>query len=220
MGVPGRRMLLTAYGIAAVAHLLALALGLGPAAVVTKLLLVPLLLTWVLRGRPQPRLLLVGLVFAWLGDVALEVPGDTAFLLGLLTFLVMQLCYVAGFVRLGVLPRLRRSWWIPLGYLLLWCAVNVALGPSLGNLRGPILVYSVFLAAMAAAAAGVSLPVGIGGALFLASDLLIGVGAAGMGFAGRDVAVMATYAVAQALITTGWVTAAVRAEQVPVGSAG
>ena len=45
----------------------------------------------------------------------------------------------------------------------------------LGPLRLPVLGYSLALCLMAAAATGVSARVAVGGALFLVSDLLIGV---------------------------------------------
>lgn len=198
---------LVAFVVVAVTHLVALTWDLGPVAVVTKVLLVPLLVLWVLRTPERPRLLVVGLVLAWLGDVALELPGDAAFLLGLLLFLGMQVCYIRGFLALGAMDVLRRRWWIPAAYGVVWLGVNLVLGPSLGALRWPMVAYSVALTVMAVAAAGVSVPVGVGGALFLVSDLLIAVGAADHDFAGRDVVVMATYAAAQLLIVTGWVAA-------------
>ena len=70
-----------------------------------------------------------------------------------------------------------------------------------------MLGYSLALCLMAAAATGVSAPVAAGGALFLVSDLLIGVGAAGVDLPGRGLLVMVTYCAALLLITTGWVAA-------------
>jgi hypothetical protein len=57
---------------------------------------------------------------------------------------------------------------------------------------------------MAAATTGVSARTAVGGGLFLASDLLIGVGAAGVTLPGRGLLVMTTYIAALLLITTGW----------------
>jgi uncharacterized membrane protein YhhN len=82
--------------------------------------------------------------------------------------------------------------------------LNVALGPSMGDMRWPIAIYSAFLFAMATLSIGVSQRVGTGGVLFLVSDLLIGLDAAGIDFAGRGAIVMATYALGQLLIVTGW----------------
>jgi uncharacterized membrane protein YhhN len=172
----------------------------------TPVLLV-LLLAWVLlvRGASAPRLLVAGMVAAWLGDVALDGPGDTRFLLGIGLFLVMQVCYMTGFVRLGAVTWLRARWWVPVGAAVLWLVLNLALGPQLGDLRWPLAVYSAALVAMATLSLGVSLRVGTGGVLFLVSDLLIGLGAAGMDLPLRGLLVIATYALAQLLIVTGWV---------------
>ncbi len=166
-----------------------------------------LLIAWVLlaRGRRAPRLLLAGMVFAWLGDVALDGPGDVRFLLGIGFFLVMQVCYSLGFIGLGALGALRRRPWLPIGAAVLWLALNVVLGPMLGDMRWPLAVYSAFLVTMATLSLGVSPRVGSGGVLFLVSDLLIGLGAADLDVPLRGVLVIGTYALAQLLIVTGWV---------------
>jgi uncharacterized membrane protein YhhN len=172
----------------------------------TPVLLV-LLLVWVLlvRGAAAPRLLVAGMVAAWLGDIALDGPGDTRFLLGIGLFLVMQVCYMTGFVRLGAVAWLRARWWVPAGAAALWVALNLVLGPQLGDLRWPLAVYSAALVAMATLSLGVSARAGTGGVLFLVSDLLIGLGAADLEFPLRGLLVMATYALAQLLIVTGWI---------------
>jgi uncharacterized membrane protein YhhN len=170
-------------------------------------MLLLILLGWVLLtvGGLAPRLLVAGMVFAWLGDVALDGPGDTRFLLGIGLFLVMQLCYMTGFVRLGAVRWLGERWWIPVGAAALWLALNLVLGPSLGDMRWPLAVYSAALVTMATLSLGVSPRVGTGGVLFLVSDLLIGLDAAGIDVALKGVLVIATYALAQLLIVTGWV---------------
>ncbi len=170
-------------------------------------LLLLLLIAWVLlaRGRRAPRLLLAGMVFAWLGDVALDGPGDVRFLLGIGLFLVMQVCYSLGFVGLGALGALRRRPWIPIGAAVLWLGLNLVLGPMLGDMRWPLAVYSAFLVTMVTLSLGVSTRVGVGGVLFLVSDLLIGLGAADLDVPLRGLLVIATYALAQLLIVTGWV---------------
>jgi uncharacterized membrane protein YhhN len=171
----------------------------------TPVLLV-LLLAWVLlvRGSRAPRLLVAGMVFAWLGDVALDGPGDTRFMVGIGFFLVMQVCYSVGFVGLGAIATLRQRIWLPAGAAVLWLALNLVLGPSLGALRGPLAVYSAALVTMATLSLGVDARIGTGGVLFLVSDLLIGIGAAGLDLPLRGMLVMATYALAQLLIVTGW----------------
>jgi uncharacterized membrane protein YhhN len=186
-----------------------LVLDLIPAAdtarILVKAVLMPCLLLWVLvsLGGSAPRLLLAGLALATVGDVGLEF--DATFMIGMAGFLAMQVCYVLGFIGLGAWPAVRRRWPIAAGYLAFWMAVNAVLGPLLEDLRIPILVYSLALCVMAVFAAGVDSRVGVGGLLFLVSDMLIGLDLAGLGFPGRGLVVMVTYLAAQYLIATGWV---------------
>jgi uncharacterized membrane protein YhhN len=176
-------------------------------ATIAKPLLIPALIWWVVvvRRSAMPRLLVVGLVLAWLGDFALMLPGDTAFIVGLVLFLAMQVCYARGFAHFGAVAVLRARPWLAVVGLLLWIGLNVVLGPSLGSLRLPLLVYSAALTTMAVLACGVSTRVGVGGVVFLVSDLLIGVDTAGVDVPLHGPLVMATYVAGQLLIATGWV---------------
>jgi uncharacterized membrane protein YhhN len=175
---------------------------------VLKALLMPALLLWVLAaaGRGAPRWLVAGLVFATVGDIAI----DLDFVAGMLGFLVMQLCYIAGFVRAGAVRRIRQRWWPVLAYGTIWLAANVGLGPQLGELRLPVAVYSLAICVMAALATAVSRRVGIGAALFVVSDALIAAGEAGVDVPLRSALVMPTYLAAQWCIASGWLAAAWR----------
>ncbi len=170
----------------------------------TKGLLMPALLLWVLvaLGASAPRLLVAGLVLATVGDVGLEF--EATFLIGMAGFFAMQVCYVLGFLGMGAWPRVRARPMIVVGYLLFWVGANLVLGSRLGDLQVPIAVYSLALCVMAVVAAGVDLRIGVGGLLFLISDMLIGLDLADLGFPGRGLVVMLTYLGAQYLIVTGW----------------
>ena len=159
-------------------------------------------LAWVLvaLGSRAPRWLVAGLTFATLGDVLL----DIWFEVGMVGFLVMHLCYIAGFLRLGAWAGLRTRWPVAIAYLLVGVGANVVLWPHLGHLALPVLIYSTAILTMAALASGVANRVGLGGALFVISDALIGVDEAGAGFPGRGLIVLLTYLAAQYLIATGW----------------
>jgi uncharacterized membrane protein YhhN len=167
-----------------------------------KWVLMPALLLWVLvaLGSAAPRWLVAGLVFATVGDIAILY----VFEFGILGFLVMQICYSVGFLGLGAVEGLRRHWSAILVYAAIWLGVNIGLGPQFGDLRIPVLVYSLAICIMAALATGVSTRVGIGAALFLVSDMLLAFGEAGIDFAGRSAIIMPTYLAAQYLIATGW----------------
>jgi uncharacterized membrane protein YhhN len=203
------RGVLAAYLVVAAVNLVGAATGSRLLELVSKPLLVPLLVLWVLlvRRGTAPRALVVGLGLAWLGDLALMVDGTAAFLAGLAFFLGMQVAYSTGFLGLGAAAVLRRRWWLPVGALVLWAGLNLVLGPSLGELRIPLAVYSAALVTMATLACAVSAVVGAGGLLFLVSDLMIGMDAAGIDIPARGLLVMATYIAAQLLITVGWLAA-------------
>ncbi len=203
------RGLLVAYLAVAAVNLVGAAVGSSVLEWVSKPLLVPLLVAWVLAVRrgTAPRALVVGLALAWLGDLALMADGTVAFMVGLGFFLGMQVAYSVGFVGLGAASVLRRRWWMVVGAVVLWGALNLLLGPSLGELRVPLAVYSAALITMATLACAVSAVVGAGGVLFLVSDLMIGADAAGIDLPARGFLVMATYIAAQLLITTGWLAA-------------
>jgi uncharacterized membrane protein YhhN len=181
----------------ACAELAGVALSWHPLQWIAKPLLAPLLL-WYLYRKAGMSLLGWGLAFAFAGDVALLVPGTVPFLLGMACFLGTQICFLLTFLRRAPLRPAAA-----VAYGTLWAALNVLLWPSLGALRVPILVYSLALSAMAAAAFAVSRTVAAGAALFLLSDLLIGLGAADLNFPARDLIVMTTYIAALYLITTG-----------------
>ena len=206
--LPAPRPLLVAFVVAAVLNLVSVTADVRWLEVVTKPLLCGLLLVWAWLAcdRRPPGLLMAGLVAALAGDELLGPDGSVWFIAGMGAFLVMQVCYVAGFVRLGAVDRLRERRWVIAAWALLWLVLNVVLGPSLGALQVPIAVYSAALTTMAACAVATGdRRIGVGGVLFLISDTLIGLGAADVHVPASGFLVMSTYALAQLLIVTGWV---------------
>lgn len=189
--------MLTWFAVAAVVELVGVALDVPALQWVAKPLLAPLLAgyLWRLGGRD---LVVVALGFACAGDIALLVDDPRAFLVGMLFFLGTQGCLIGAFVR-----RSRPGVGVLGGYFVVWAVVNGLLWGRLGELRVPVLVYSLALSAMAGCAAAVSRRVAVGGAFFLVSDLLIGLGAAEMSLPGQELLVMTTYIAALALIVTG-----------------
>jgi uncharacterized membrane protein YhhN len=201
--------LLAAFAVIGVAHLVSLETGPSWLEWVTKALLIPTLAAWAWTQR-APRLVLIGLLFSAAGDITLQAAngGQPLFLVGMGFFAATHVCYVTYFVRSGALATLRRRWWIPVAYTLIWLVLIVVLWPDLGALQIPVAAYSLLLIATAITSAGLGLRTGAGGALFLASDALLGAGKAGIDlFPGSDVAIMATYIAAQYLIASGTIPA-------------
>jgi uncharacterized membrane protein YhhN len=180
---------------------------------VTKPLLVPLLgLALLATGHAVPQLLLGAILGAFVGDTMLLFSG-TLFLVGMAGFAVAHVCYIRLQVRGGALRRRGRLALAAACYGVIWIVLITRLWPDLAaNMRIPVACYSLLLAGMASTACAAGRRTALGGALFLLSDSLIAGGIAhwhmprGTGFA-----VMATYIVAQYLLTTGCVTIAERA---------
>jgi uncharacterized membrane protein YhhN len=204
--VPARAWL-WAFLAAVAGDLAAVTFGFDGARWVTKpaltLLLLGRLIVSVAPGGRLPRWLGAGLLLACAADVALLVDGTPAFLTGMVLFGLMQIAYIGVFVRLGALKALRRRWVVPACYLAFWLGANVVLWPRLEALAVPVAVYSLLLVSMGATAGGLGLVVGLGGLLFVVSDLILGMGVAGFAMPGAGQAVMATYAAAQLLLVVG-----------------
>jgi uncharacterized membrane protein YhhN len=178
----------------------------------TKPLLMPLLAGYLLAasGRPldrRARLVLVALVFSWVGDLMLMGEGEPWLLAGIGGFLLAQLTYVAAFgpsVPGGPLAR-RPALIGP--YVVAWAGLMAVLGPGLDDLLVPVMVYGAALVTMAATATGVHPRTGTGAALFVVSDALIALTRLTDRLALRpsltEAAVMSTYTLGQGLIVSG-----------------
>ncbi len=214
------RILLIAYAVMSVANVACEAVDAGVATTITKAVLMPLLLAWLLvtmrRAESMPpavRWLAFGLVFAWFGDLLLSGAGDLYFIAGIGAFLVMQVCYIVAFTRVPG-PGLVRAWKVAIiPYGVLWVVLNLLVSGGVGALRIPVLIYSAVLVTMALAALDLVIRVpqrlgwrvAIGAALFLVSDAVIALTAFGplSESRGASVIVMTTYLISQAMIVTG-----------------
>ncbi|WP_205327781.1 lysoplasmalogenase [Glycomyces sp. YM15] len=205
------RLWLWAFAFAIAADLAAITLGTDAVRWASKPALTLLLLAHLIVATPpglrHARLFGLGLLLACAADIALLVDGTTAFLVGMGLFALMQITYFAVFIRLGALPILREHWTAPGCYLAFWLGANVLLWPQLGALAVPIAVYSLLLVSMAAAGSALNRLTAVGGLFFVVSDLVLGLGVAGIDFALQDQTVMATYAAAQLLLTLGTIKA-------------
>ncbi len=210
---PTRAMLaaFAPYLIAAAAHLVILATGPGWAVTASKALLMPLLaLAVVIVARPLTgatgatvRLLVLAIALSWAGDVALSFPGTLAFIAGLGSFLGAHVVYIALFLRMPRTGRFPPVWTL---VYLAWYPVFLALlGPHTGALLVPVALYGLVLAGMAVTAAWHGPLVAVGGALFVVSDSVLGLGRflPGYDFAVHGLVVMSTYLAAQGLIAVG-----------------
>lgn len=151
------------------------------------------------RGAAFPWAL--GALFAsWLGDsLPKVVPEDAQFLAMIGGFAVAQVLWIVAFTRIrGSRP--------PVPFILLLIVVAAALlavtVPHAGVLAPAVVVYGLLLAATAYFAASHGWLGALGGAFFVLSDGLIALGAFRLDlvdWSHRDLLVMATYVLAQAL---------------------
>jgi uncharacterized membrane protein YhhN len=167
------RIALSCFAAVAVVDLVAEFAGWQVVALVCRVLLMPLLiwLCWTGAARRTQLVILVviALGFSWLGDFA-----GTTVLLKLGFFLIAQIVYIVAFRpywRFSLLgrPPLLIAYGIALAVLI--GIVVVAAGP----LAIPVAVYGATLAVMAVLATGVNRLTGLGGALFLVSDIVLAV---------------------------------------------
>lgn len=159
-------------------------------------------------SRP-PALLFVAIALSWLGDLALMVPGNLWFVLGLGSFLLAHVAYLVLFLRIAGVGR-PRAWAI---VYLVWFIVFLAvLIPNLGSLVVPVVLYGLVLGAMATAATRVSTVVAVGAAVFVVSDTLLAVSKflPAVTIPAHDVLTMTTYCLAQGIIAWGVLSRAPR----------
>ena len=156
--------------------------------------------------RPWGWLVLVGLAFGLVGDVALLRDSAGAFVGGLGSFLVGHLAYMGAYTRIGLEPG--PVLWVAVAILLACLAASVRLLPAVWRaegpaMAGPVAAYVVVLgvALLLAGATGVW-PVMLGAALFVVSDTVIGMNRFVWGRE-HHLVVMVTYLLAQLGIVAG-----------------
>ena len=172
MPLRSSRAALACFGAVAAVDLVAEFSGWHGIALFCRLLLMPLLAwscwTGAVRRTRLVILVLVALGFSWLGDLSAAVLIKIGF------FLVAQIVYVVAFR-----PSWRRSLIarppLAIAYALALAGLIGVVAVAAGPLAGPVAVYGASLAVMAVLATGVDRLTGIGGALFLLSDIVLAV---------------------------------------------
>lgn len=194
-------LLVTAYTANTTLHLIALALEWPVVAVATKALITILLAGHLVTRRTSVHVgLFVGLGFALAGDLTFEVSGTIAFMAGMALFAGTQLSYVTAFMAASGGHRPAAV----VASALVWAGMSGWLASSAASpLREIAIGYGALLATMAACAWRVGWVAGLGGALFLLSDALLGAKALIGQPIGPSWLIILTYAVAQLLIVLG-----------------
>lgn len=178
-------------------------------------LLMPVLIVYVLVERTHPwraaiTWLLAAQVLSWGGDIALALPVDALFIVGVGLFLLAQVSYIVTFTRFKGPHAVRRRPWLLIPYVAYFLAMMAVVLPSAGGLAPALVVYGGLLLSMAATAmdAWPRLPVRfakelvVGSVLFVISDSLIALTKFGPvpNNAPVQVILIGTYCVAQILL--------------------
>ncbi len=186
---------------------------------VTKLLLVPLLMTYLLlqqevfNWKIRP---VYGLFFSFLGDALLIGEGATFFLSGMIAFVLAHLNYSYFFLQLHPVKKdTRQVFVLTLILMLLFSSVvYYFLDGYLGSYQMPVMFYMLFISLMASLAVhtfthtilkSVALQYFIPGAiLFVISDAILALNLFRFHEDILGVVVMLTYGLAQFFLTRGF----------------
>jgi uncharacterized membrane protein YhhN len=190
----GRRRL-TAFWGATVVQVVAVAFDVKVLKQASKVSLMPLLLSWA-RTQQAPPLLQAALLASAAGDLLLE---TDLLLAGMAAFAAAHACYLVVFLS----KPGPRSWRVVAAYGALWAALVALLSAGLGAERVPVAAYALLLTATAITSRWHNPRSGLGGTLFLISDVLIALRLAGRDFPFRGALVMSTYATGQYLLASG-----------------
>jgi uncharacterized membrane protein YhhN len=152
---------------------------------------------------------IMAMIFALFGDIFLMMKGEDFFLLGLGSFLLMQVFYAAEFYQDRTTDRktiIIKS----LPVMIITCSTMMFLWDKLGEMRWPVFIYALAISTMIITALIRKpqirwyLPVVVGVILFMLSDIALAVSKFDqMTDLSIQYFVMATYMIAQYLIVRG-----------------
>jgi len=144
-------------------------------------------------------MILSGLMFSLFGDVFLMLPTDR-FIMGLASFLIAHLFYIAAFSFTGSFSK---SFLCLIPFLIFGIFIFGMLRPHLGNLKLPVLVYMLAILVMAWQALNrfpESWLAFLGALFFIASDTILAIDSFKTKFRHARFYVLTTYFIAQWLI--------------------
>lgn len=207
------------FVIVSIIYLGCIALGKEDIAWYLKPLLLPCLLLAVheTSSFPTKKLLTFALAFSWIGDVILLFAdkGELYFILGLVSFLIAHVLFIILFIKQEAYQT-PNKFLFGFGLLFVVGYLNVmliVLFPSLGDLKIPVSVYAFTISLMLVMAIRGGLtwrkPMNLlilnGAFSFVISDSILAMNKFYTTLPNASLLIMATYLVAQYLITFGMV---------------
>ncbi|MEO5592358.1 MAG: lysoplasmalogenase [Chitinophagaceae bacterium] len=201
------------------AELTATALRWNDLRLFTKPLLIVFLFIWCMLSSvkflPLRYCIAAALFFSWAGDVFLlrEAKGAGWFIAGLGSFLLAHIMYIIFFLCVRRKQSMPRPWntYVITGIAFYSVSLFGFLYPYIGNLKLPVGIYAITIAAMLICAAhaftkntkNAARYCITGAALFVVSDSLLALNKFYYSFTGAGVCIMLTYGLAQFAIVKG-----------------
>jgi uncharacterized membrane protein YhhN len=176
--------------------------------VVKPLIVASLLGFYISNTKFQSNTFILALIFALLGDIFLLFEDETMFIIGLICFLLMQLCYIFIFnIDRSAKPR-----WVAIVLcVLVGIVFYILLHKKLGSMQLPVIAYILAIITMTIMAiqrkrevAGYFL-VTVGAIFFMISDSCLAWDKFAGTFEGAKYIIMATYMLAQYAIVRGMI---------------
>jgi uncharacterized membrane protein YhhN len=169
----------------------------------TTILIIGIALLGVSPNALYKTLIIVGLVFCLGGDVFLMLPAKY-FIMGLVSFLIGHIFYIAAFATDGGFAL---SWWL-LPLIVYGAIMYAILHPHLGKMRGPVIAYLLVILTMAwqaltrwsALQTTSAMLAAVGALTFVVSDSALALDRFREKFRSARVIVLTTYWLAQWLI--------------------
>jgi len=178
---------------------------------------------YIFEEKRQNHAFITGLIFALLGDCFMLFGTDDMFMVGLICFLIMQICYTSAFNKKRRIAK-SKDYIVPAISGLVGLSALAFLWNGLGELQWAVAIYTIAIVTMAIFAylrhpklRGYSI-LFTGVCLFIVSDALLGFNKFGSDFPYAQITVMVTYMTAQYLIVTGEVLGNMHKPKVEVKS--
>jgi len=207
------------YFFTGIAFIVLESIGVIWISIAVKSLIIPLLIWLYLMFTPGHwnrfhSLIIIALVFSWIGDILLQLTQfrESFFLVGLASFLVTRLIYMAAFFMTpGKNVLFFRKFYLILPVALYGWGILYLLSVGLGDMKLPVTVYTVVILGMLLASINRErkvnrqsfLLVFAGAILFVLSDSMIAINRFTQPFELARVAIMSSYFTAQYLIAIG-----------------
>lgn len=165
------------------------------------------------RNKILRNLIVSALFFSWVGDVLLMFQDEKAlfFMLGLVSFLIAHLFYIAFFFKVKAIEQYKTSFPLLILVIAYYAGLIIWLTPFLGDMKIPVWVYGIVISTMLMLAlhmhpirtghAGMLMVVGA--VLFVISDSVLAVNKFYSSFKWAGVIIMLTYGFAQLFIVKG-----------------